>query len=65
MFYNEDRTGRELSMMPTETTNTTQAQAVTGIEPDSIKFETLLACLTTPERGQVMQLINSLLIGVA
>ena len=51
--------------MPTETTNTTQAQAVTGIEPDSVKFETLLALLTAPERGQVMQLINSLLIGGA
>ena len=52
--------------MTTDNTNTTQAAlAVPGIEPDSIKFETLLACLTTPERGQVMQLINSLLIGVA
>ena len=32
---------------------------------DSMKFETLLALLTAPERGQVMQLINSLLIGGA
>ena len=53
--------------MPTDTTNTTQAaQAVSGgILPDSEKFAALLARLTAPERGQVMDLINSLLVAIA
>lgn len=53
-------------MMPTDTNNTTLAAlAVPGIEPDSVKFASLLARLTAPERGQVMDLINSLLVAIA
>lgn len=52
--------------MLTDTTNTTLAAlAVPGIEPDSVKFASLLARLTAPERGQVMDLINSLLVAIA
>ena len=48
-------------MMPTDTNNTTQAQAVTGIEPDSVKFESLFGCLTAREREQVRGFLDSLL----